>query len=325
MTIIDLSQFLVRRISSTIFRLVSLSKSRALVTSASEKQSESSDALHLPEAKSSDRLFSFIKCHNLCSIRFKDKSRLKTIMESAFEEAGISSIIFPSSLEFIGKHAFEECKQLKRIEFDKGSKLREIGENSFLNCSNLSYVINIENTNVSIIEPCVFYMTSVESITINQKVLIIRESAFRNRGNLTSIVFMKESRLKEISENAFSFSGISSIDFPASVGKIGDFSFYQCSKLRHVTFAEGSRLKMIGEYAFSGISIETIDFPPSVEVIGKHGFRKCTRLKSITFPDHSRLNRIGFQCFIDCRELSSVILPGNMKISENFGFNENTY
>lgn len=83
------------------------------------------------------------------------------IGEKAFQEYDMTSIIIPNTITLIEEHAFEDCKQLKKIdipdsvteisshafcgcenleEVNLGSELKTIGQNAFVSCNSLKSI-----------------------------------------------------------------------------------------------------------------------------------------------------------------------------------------
>jgi hypothetical protein len=56
---------------------------------------------------------------------------LQCIDEYAFRATGLKKIEISSSVEFIGKYCFSECKFLYEVLFEAGSKLKRIDEYGF--------------------------------------------------------------------------------------------------------------------------------------------------------------------------------------------------
>lgn len=81
--------------------------------------------------------YSFSRCVNLRSVRFKKNSRLKTIGYQSFESTAIDSVDLPLTVEKIGKWAFCECRNLELVTFHEDSKLEIIGDGAFYNCKSL--------------------------------------------------------------------------------------------------------------------------------------------------------------------------------------------
>lgn len=72
---------------------------------------------------------SFTEC-NIKSIEIPKK--VKKIEEGAFMENSFTSITIPSKVTYIGKHAFRNCKKLKKVTI-KGTKLKQIKKWAFTN------------------------------------------------------------------------------------------------------------------------------------------------------------------------------------------------
>ena len=58
---------------------------------------------------------------------FAPGSKLKRIGSECFFEAGIEEIFIPKSVVEIRDSAFYECERLRKVVFEKGSKLRALG------------------------------------------------------------------------------------------------------------------------------------------------------------------------------------------------------
>lgn len=78
-----------------------------------------------------------------------------------------------ASVTVIGREAFWNCKELRKLSFAPGSKLEKIGSESFCN-------------------------TGMERITIPKSVKEIQDSAFRNCESLKYVIFEAGSVLEKI-------------------------------------------------------------------------------------------------------------------------------
>jgi hypothetical protein len=67
----------------------------------------------------------------LCVLEFQAGSKLRRIEEFAFYESDIRKVRIPSSVEFIGKYCFADCKYLCVLEFEPGSQLRRVEKCAF--------------------------------------------------------------------------------------------------------------------------------------------------------------------------------------------------
>lgn len=213
--------------------------------------------------------------------------------------SGLWRVTVPANVETMSE-TFTSCTQLKRVFFEKGSRLKKL-----------------EN---------VFWGTALMSIEIPASVEIIGEYAFSSLTNLTSVTFEENSNLRVIETEAFVETSLTAIEIPASVETIGDAAFRNCSALKEVIFQKGIKLKTIaggGAYtetanANQGLfyrctSLVSIEIPASVEVIEKAAFNDCANLQTVTFESNSNLLTIGgqkdyrgtqFGAFSGCRNLT---------------------
>ena len=231
----------------------------------------------------------FKRCSSLTTVTFEKESQLKTIggdyyYGGAFSDCtALTSIEIPASVETIGNTAFSDCSSLATVTFEKGSRLKTIGNNAYYRC------------------------TSLTSIEIPASVETIEKKAFMHCSSLATVTFEKGSQLKTIAgdsyDGAFSdCTALTSIEIPASVETIEATAFIKCSQLATVTFEKGSQLKTIGggyssSYyygAFLGCSsLTSIEIPASVETIEATAFKRCSKLTTVTFEKGSQLKIIG--------------------------------
>ena len=238
----------------------------------------------------------FKRCSSLTTVTFEKESQLKTIggdyyYGGAFSDCtALTSIEIPASVETIGNTAFSDCSSLATVTFEKGSRLKTIGNNAYYRC------------------------TSLTSIEIPASVETIEKKAFMHCSSLATVTFEKGSQLKTIAgdsyDGAFSdCTALTSIEIPASVETIEATAFKRCSQLATVTFEKGSQLKTIGggysssshfgtysDYygAFSDCSsLTSIEIPASVETIEATAFYQCSKLTTVTFEKGSQLKIIG--------------------------------
>ena len=273
----------------------------------------------------------FKRCSSLTTVTFEKESQLKTIggdyyYGGAFSDCtALTSIEIPASVETIGNTAFSDCSSLATVTFEKGSRLKTIGNNAYYRC------------------------TSLTSIEIPASVETIEKKAFMHCSSLATVTFEKGSQLKTIAgdsyDGAFSdCTALTSIEIPASVETIEATAFKRCSQLATVTFEKGSQLKTIGggysssshfgtysDYygAFSDCSsLTSIEIPASVETIEATAFKRCSQLATVTFEKGSQLKTIGggysssyyYGAFLGCSSLTSIEIPASVETIEATAF-----
>ncbi len=178
----------------------------------------------------------------------------------AFRCSGVTEVIIPDGVRYIGDMAFVDCNELKKVTI-----LGKIGKCDF----------------------CVFRHSAIEEIEgieflagIHIKAESFKETPFYE-ANETLIIGDELIWCRDDSEV---------INVPDNVRRIGYFAFYS-SKAKKIVLPKG--LKEIDNLAFNNASIEEINIPASVERLGGSALYECRQLKKIRLPlDFGR--RIGW-------------------------------
>ena len=145
------------------------------------------------------------------------------------ENTEITDLVIPSSVTWIDKYAFYNCKGLKSVTI--GNSVTWIGKYAFYNCKGL------------------------KSVTIGNSVTWIGDYAFYDCDGLTSVTIPNS--VTSIGSSAFSgCSGLTSVTIPNSVTSIGSSAFSGCKGLTAVTI--GNSVTSIGEYAFDSDNLATV-------------------------------------------------------------------
>lgn len=171
------------------------------------------------------------------------------------------------------------------------SGVTSIGEFAFDGCNRITSV-SIADTVTIIRKQAFTKCTSLGEITIPGSVTSIGEFAFYGCTTLARISF--GDGLGTIGDNAFfDCTALTSITIPDSVTQIGENAFYNCAALADVVIGEG------------------------IQKIGSQAFRNCTALSIVTFvdkgTDNERTCSISNGAFMDCKNISSLILGNGIK------------
>ena len=209
--------------------------------------------------------------------------QVKYIGSYAFENANMTEIIFPDTLEGIFSYSIQWCENLRYLHLPES--LTSIGESGIAGCPSLESIILSSNL-TSIGRWVDLYCMNLNQynnglyIPSNNNPYFMLVSV--NDMNVETMKIHPDTKF--IAENALSnCRQLKSIKIPNSVEYIGAMAFYYCSNLEEVILS--SNLKSIEHSAFSFCtSLKIITIPASVEyMLSPFGF--CDSLEQVVFED----------------------------------------
>lgn len=202
-----------------------------------------------------------IKCINNKIIIGKSDINSDIFDQLIFSCHNVKAIHIPSSIKTICSYAFNNCYSLKKVTFSKDSKLENINNYAFYNCS-------------------------ITSIKIPSNVSKIDRNAFSNCRDLKSIEFPINSKLNEIKECCFEYTDLEKLLIPSSIEKIDHSAFAYCNNLKKVSFGQDSKIQIIGNGVFKCTNIQSISFPSSVLNVGMNCFENCMMIQIIEITEN---------------------------------------
>lgn len=187
---------------------------------------------------------------------------VKTIYMGAFLYcADLKSVTLPSSLEYLGDSAFENCEQLQTVEIM--GKIKCIAANTFRNCYNLSSFImpsSCDFLDKNVFQNCI----RLQYVELSDCLTTISAYAFAGCELLNNIELPKS--LKRIGSNAFcDCSSLVEVDIPFGVEEIEDFAFKNCNFLERITIP--SSVSYFGEGIFKNCNLRQIYIGNDDEIV----------------------------------------------------------
>lgn len=236
----------------------------------------------------------------------RDGTRL--IHYSAWKSDEIYNI--DDSVEWIGKHSFYKCINLKKVIIGRG--VDYMGNNPFSDCFN----ITLENrsphyqyTDGALMDKrgttIIHYSLGMDrdEYSIPESVTTIGRNAFWNCKRLKVLRIGKN--VRQIGYNPFANCTNLQIESDSEFYSARDGILYD-SSFRELIFCSN-------ESAKKGVII-----PESVENIGRNAFSGCESLKRITIP--ASVKTISRGAFTNCVNLSDVTLFGKVETVDKWAF-----
>ena len=260
---------------------------------------------------------------------------------------GITRIVIPDSVNYIGGFAFSGCTSLAEITvspdnknyssvdgvlfnkdgselivYPKGNRrsaytvpdgVTQISYSAFSGCKSLAEVV-IPDSVTKIMGAWSYYngafsgCTSLSKVKLSNNLTIIEERTFSGCTSLAEIVIPDS--VTEIGEYAFSgCTSLKEIVIPDSVTSIVSSAFEGCTSLSKVKLPKN--LTGINWGVFSDCkSLAEIVIPDSVTSIGEYAFSGCASLAEIVIPDS--VTEIGRSAFEGCKSLAEIVIPDSV-------------
>ena len=244
---------------------------------------------------------------------------IERIGKYAFSGSGLTGLIIPDSVEYIGQGAFECCRRFDNIEIEINNCV--CGDSIFSGCSGIvgisvsgiDYGQEVEGENIETIQsgliPSYFCYNchGLESVNVKQNIEMIGYQSFASCENLRAVSL--QDSVTSIGDNAFyECSSLEEINLD-SVTSIGDNAFYRCSSLLSVVLPNS--LSVMGICVFEDCyAIESVTIGSGITSIPYKTFSRCTGLTSVTIPNS--ITSVGNLAFYDCTGLTSITIPNSV-------------
>ena len=288
----------------------------------------------------------------LCLFKFDDSNAssfnilpdTKLIYSSAFKNSNLSSIYIPENIVSIGESVFENCSNLKTVEFAANSPITTLEYSLFKNCNNLEYVKNTNN--ILKIESRVFEgCTNLKEFVLPDNIESVGNSILYNGnknlftkyengyylGTKTNpylwLVVLEDKDISTLTINkdtkylapyscAYT-TKLKELIVPSNIEEIGHGAFYNSKALEKVTFEDG--VKKIDDKAFMrSENLKQTKFTNTINTIDEAAFAYCTNLDNINIP--SSIFNLSNDLFNNCLSLKNLTIPNSIKYISNSCF-----
>lgn len=259
-------------------------------------------------------LASFEDCTALTTVSLG--TNLQNIGTSAFQSAGLTSLVIPNSTTNIGSLAFFSCTALTNVTI--GTGVVNLGNSAFQNSGLTSVVIPDSVTNIggAAFENC----TAITNVTMGTNVTVIGSAAFAANTHLAGLTIPPS--VTVIGGQAFVVClDLTNIVIPASVTTVGDQAFGDCPSLTNISVATNNpALTSVGGVLFDineksllaypdGNPATAYTVPGTVTNIEGNAFYQALHLQEVNLPNG--LLNIGGQAF-DQAALTNIVIPDSV-------------
>ena len=245
---------------------------------------------------------------------YKGKLVVGTIVDSVYSKCG-----------------FQGCKSITSLYIP--STFTSINTNAFYSCSAIINVTGMKNV-VSFAEQAFYGCSSLTNITFPKNVTTIPNGCFTGCSSLSNLVIPEG--IKTIEDSAFQNCTFSEVSLPSTLSSITSYSFRYCKSLSTINFAGNSNFAVENNIIYqidsnknkiriifspiANLAVADYEIPNTVKTIDNNAFYQSTTLNSITYQENSSLERVGDYAFSNCKNLTSISLPGSITYIGSYCF-----
>lgn len=230
----------------------------------------------------------------------------------------LTKVNINNKIDSIGHYAFADCLKLKTVSIDRGTKLNEIQDFAFYNCTDLEELYLPETLTyigISSFESCSSYKGGTFFILPDDS----KEYKLCIPDNITTM-----------GTSCFKKSGIEELNISqtSKLSAIPDMAFESCNNLSSVNILDAISIKTIGMGAFrncenlctgtgSGtVSKGKLELPNSINSINDEAFYGCENILYVQLPIY--LRSLGNLCLATGYSNTTIYIPKSLTTPPSF-------
>ena len=233
------------------------------------------------------------------------------IMDNAFRESTITSVVIPNTVTAIGNQAFYLCTSLSGTVTIPNS-VNTVGYTAFCRCDRMTEVV-LPAKDVTYGNGCFMTTGLTGTLTLPEGLVTISYEMFYNNDKLTHVVIPHT--VTTISQDAFANCDmLEEVLIPNSVTAIYNNPFYSSEKIESVMVEEGSPVYYSENNGIIHQATNTLVIgcknsviPEGVVAIGPYAFGQCGLTQMPEIP--SSVTTIGSHAFLSCNDHGSLMIP----------------
>lgn len=246
------------------------------------------------------------------------------------------NVILPDEILYIAPHAFENCKEIKRVVAPVN--LKSIGQGAFFGCDNLSEITipgaiysSVRRGNVLPEGKKIYFRfyanvgrkpsdadyseeeeIPAEANAAAEDLLAEAENVDKSQTEFDEDAENLEEKMKAVippDEQDISLTPRGEVKNYSEFLVDGDVVIKYLGTAKAITVPPF--ITRVGDGAFSNTEIESVELPEGIRHIGKNAFSWCLSLKKINLP--KAVEKIDDGAFSNCQSLEEIIFPTGLK------------
>lgn len=231
-----------------------------------------------------------------------------------FQNADITSVVIPDTVESIGIYAFSDCTALESVTV--GSKVWRISPFAF---DNTPYFSSLTDEFVTVGDGVLIAYNGTSRTPVLPDSVRHLGGAFAGNENIYSLTLGKG--VLSISDMALSFcSNLTNIDFGLSLAYVGDQAFSGSERIEALIFPD--TLKYLGMQAcLNCYAVKYVYLGRSLTELGDNAFEYCQALRVAYIP--KTLTSLKTSDFTDCMSFTLILYEGSEAEFDAIAVNDN--
>ncbi|MBP3774817.1 MAG: leucine-rich repeat domain-containing protein [Bacteroidaceae bacterium] len=222
-------------------------------------------------------------------------------MPWAFSGVGVEKIHFPSTLTYVGDHAFAGSAQLR--ELDLPGSLQEVGKAAFEGCTGLERA-RIGDRVGALPESCFERCTGLREVTLPDGLRELGRKSFAHCTGLEKVLLGRG--LEEVGDSAFCNVASAKVHAPDWASwcniRFAPDKNYSGKNVRRQCSA--NPVQGTSELYVDGAQVTEVEIPEGVTAVGENAFNSYDGAAVVRIP--STVTSIGGTAFYACKYLTAV-------------------
>lgn len=247
---------------------------------------------------------------------YEIRSTVREISEAAMSGLQVDKIIFPTSIQTVGRFAVRENTYVKALEFASNNpNTISLGQRLAMDATSLSSVDFGENNKFEL-STFLFQHTGMTRFVMPDGMTDVPDGMYYACGDLTEIDLTGITSLGSWVFAGYTLDGnvsqpkAETVVIPNTMVSMGQ-EVFRSSSIRNFVFEENSKLTEIPYIGFLSNSVMTsFTVPASVRLIGNRAFESCTSLTTLTL-EGTTPPTLGQDALKNCTALAHIYVPAD--------------